>query len=62
MKIKQSVANELMDKIAATMVSGYCNEEQEEIVIDKEYLENVTREAFCEVCKIIGIDTVIEGE
>ena len=62
MKIKQSTANELMDRIAATMVEGYCNEEKEAIVIDKEYLENVTREAFCTVCEIIGIDEVIEGE
>lgn len=63
MKIKQSTANELMDRIAATMVAGYCNENEgkEEFEIDKEYLENVTREAFCVVCEIIGIDEVIEG-
>ena len=62
MKIKQSTANELMDRIAATMVAGYCNEGKEAIDIDKEYLENVTREAFYVVCEIIGIDGVIEGE
>ena len=62
MKIKQSTANELMDRIMATMVAGYCNEGKEEFEIDIEYLEGVTREAFCEVCKIIGIDEVVEGE
>jgi hypothetical protein len=63
MKIKQSTANELMDRIAATMVAGYCNENKgkEEFEIDKEYLENVTREAFYVVCEIIGIDEVVEG-
>lgn len=61
MKIKQSTANELMNMIATTMIDGYCNEGKDEIEIDKEYLENVTREAFCEVCKIIGIDEIIEG-
>ena len=62
MKIKQSTAKELIGRIAATMVAGYCNEGKEAIDIDKEYLENVTREAFCVVCEIIGIDKVIEGE
>ena len=61
MKIKQSTANELMDSIAATMVAGYCNEGKDEIEIDKEYFENVTREAFCVVCEIIGIDKIVEG-
>ena len=61
MKIKQSTANNLMDTIATTMVAGHCNEGKDEIEIDKEYFENVTREAFCEVCKIIGIDEIIEG-
>lgn len=61
MKIKQSTANELMDTIATTMIEGYCNEGKEEINISKEYVEKVTREAFCAVCEIIGIDKVAEG-
>ena len=61
MTIKQSTANELMNTIATAMVAGYCNGGKDEFSIDKEYLENVTREAFCVVCEIIGIDTVEEG-
>ena len=61
MKIKQSMANNLMDTIATAMVAGYYNEGKDENEIDKEYLENVTREAFCVVCEIIGIDEVVGG-
>lgn len=61
MRIKQSTAIKLLERIAAAMVEGYCNEGKEAFEIDKEYLENVTREAFCVVCEIIGIDKVVEG-
>ena len=62
MKITQDTANDLMDKIEEIMIEGYCLEGKEEIVLDKQYFDNVAKEAVCKVFEIIGVDEIVEGE
>ena len=66
MKIKQSLANKLMDAMAEVICCAYANVEDnatqealEEFGVA--FIEDLTREQFENFCESVGIDTVVEG-
>lgn len=66
MKIKQSVANELMDAMAKTICCAYANEEDDatqEMLESNgaEFITQLTREMFLNFCEDVGIHSVAEG-
>ena len=66
MKIKQSVANELMDAMAKTICCAYANVEDDATQealgeFGKNFIEDLTREQFENFCDSVGIDKVVEG-
>ena len=66
MKIKQSLANKLMNAMAETICCAYANVEDEatqEVLATEgeEFVASITRECFENFCESVGIDTVAEG-
>ena len=66
MKIKQSVANELMNAMAKTICCAYANVEDDATQealgeFGKDFIEDLTREQFENFCDSVGIDEVAEG-
>jgi len=67
MRIKQSIANELMNAMAKTICCAYTNVEDDATQealgeFGKALIEDLTREQFENFCENVGIDVVIEGE
>jgi hypothetical protein len=66
MRIKQSLANKLMDTMAEVICCAYANVEdaatQEALEeFGATFIQDLTREQFENFCESVGIDTVVEG-